>query len=101
MTPQPKSTWKRLREQRTVPWPVVLLGSLIPIAAAGAAVLRSVNTTMASLATKAGVESTYVRRDTFALTHQRDSLNSTAELRAIKTNLDALVRACQRRKECP
>lgn len=93
MTPQPKGA--------KIPRSLILLGSLIPIAAAVAGVARAVKTTTDSYATKTGVESTYVRKDSFALTHQRDSLNESAEFRALRNDVGALVRACQRRRECP
>lgn len=80
---------------------LVFLASLIPLTAAAAGVARAVKTTVDSFATKAAVESTYVRRDSAALRNQRDSLNTTAALSALQKDVGALVRACQRRRECP
>lgn len=71
---------------------LLLLGSLIPLAAAIAGTARAI---------KHAADDTYVRRDSFALVHQRDSLVSDARSSRIETALGALVRACQRKRECP
>lgn len=92
MAPKPKSP--------KLPRLVVLLGSAIPVAAAFAGVARATKTTIDSFATKAAVESTYVRRDSLEIRHQRDSLNTNAALTAIQKDVGALVRACIRRREC-
>lgn len=80
--------------QRTQPLPrwLVLAGAIIPILAA------LVGT---AAAMKHSADETYVRRDTFALIHKTDSLIGEARNARIDTALNALVRACQRKRECP
>ena len=58
--------------------------------------------------TKTHAESTFVRRDSMAiyqqgdaLIHQRDSLITAAAIAAMQKDLSSLVRACQRKGECP
>lgn len=54
------------------------------------------------------IDERYVHTDSFrvvqsgaALRHQRDSLSYDAQFARIDTSLAALVRACQKRGECP
>jgi hypothetical protein len=84
--------------------PKIAMGLPVCLALLGAArfgAQRFVHGETSDLATKAGVESLYVRRDTFAIRHLGDSLNIQARLTRIDTSLGQLVRACQHRRECP
>lgn len=82
-----------------IPRPLLVLGALIPIVAALAGAARFITH---------AADDTYVRRDSFAtyqagesLVHRTDSLITEARNARIDTALNALVRACQRKRECP
>lgn len=47
------------------------------------------------------VDTRYLHRSEFQLTHQRDSINTSADLKEIRNDVNTLVRACRKRGECP
>lgn len=85
--------------QLQLPWPVWAMAALIPLATCTATAFHAV---------KVSADATYVARDTFdiyrnqqALQHRTDSLVADGRNARIDSALAALVRACQRKGECP
>jgi hypothetical protein len=75
--------------------------TVLPLLAAAVAAYDRARAAADGFATKAGVDSVYVRKDSLEIRFQRDSLNTSAQLRAIQSGVDVLVRDCQRRGRCP
>lgn len=99
-----------LRQKTVLPFPrwVKILLALVPLSGLVAGAARATVKTAANLETRSHADSVYLRKDTFAikqagavLSHQRDSLVYDAQFSQINTSLAALVRACQKRGECP
>lgn len=85
-----------------------IAGALVAIITPLAAAARWAHNTANAYPTKAAVESLYVRRDSFAVyqagesqVHQRDSLIMAATVESMKKDLSTLVRACQKKGDCP
>lgn len=86
-------------DQLRLPWFLWAAIALIPLATCTTAVVHAV---------KVSADATYVARDTFevyrnqlSFQHRTDSLVAEARNARIDSALAALVRACQRRGECP
>lgn len=98
MTPQ---FHQRFAERQRPPRALIILGLLIPIAAAAAEAARVLKGVADNVETRSHAESLYVRRDSSEIRHLSDSLNLNAKLDALTTGVNQLVRVCQRKGDCP